>query len=282
MKAPTDVVYIDGDILPYQIGFATQRTMYWLSLQGEANVSPLLITKRKKQVNEYVAAQPDILVDEYFMTEDPMQALATLKIHITNIVRGSKCERFRVIMSGDTNFRTDIATIKEYKANRKGTDKPVHYPMLRDWLLKQNYTIVTENEEADDLLSRKMMEGFLGATIDKDLNNTPGWHYNFNKNEIYFIDDITAYKNFYKQMLTGDTADNIPGIRGIGPAKAGKLIDPCSHPSEMEEAVHQAYCETYDNPVEAMTEVGQLLWMRRKENEMWIPKYIIGGTVPWD
>lgn len=271
-KAPTDTVFIDGDILPYQIGFATQRTVYLLDQQGEDTVSPCYITRYKRQVNKYLKEQPDLLVTEIFMAEEPIQALATMKIHLSNIVRGSKCSKFRVIVSGETNFRTEVATIQEYKANRKGTAKPVHHEMLREWLISKPYTIVTDNEEADDVLSREMLNGHLCATIDKDLNNTHGWHYNFNKNEIYYVDEITAYKNFYKQMLTGDSADNIPGIRGIGPKGADKLIDPCTTPEEMEEAIFQAYDKVYPDPIAAMTEVGQLLWMRREPNEMWKPR----------
>ena len=263
------LVYIDGDILPYQIGFATQRTIYMVESEG-AHTCPLLVTRSKRQVNKYLKMDPDLLVSEVFLVEEPMQALATMKIHITNIVKGSKCDRFKVVLSGDTNFRNDIATIQPYKENRTDFVKPVHFDFLRNWLKERPYTIVTDNEEADDVISRAMIDGHVGATIDKDLDNTPGLHYNFNKGELYEVDEETATRNFYTQTLTGDTADNIPGIKGIGPVKAANILRGLSA-RDMEAAVLEQYAKVYDDPVQALREVGQLLWMRRREGEMWEP-----------
>ena len=218
--------------------------------------------------------QPNVIVTEFFFVEDPIQVIETLKAHLRTIVQGSKCSTFRVVISGETNFREDIATIKPYKGNREGMVKPIHFDLIRDWLIDKPYTILSDNEEADDVISRAMMEGHVGASPDKDLNNTPGTHFNFRKWETYEVTEDEAIRNFYKQMLTGDTADNIPGIKGYGPIKAGRLIDNCSTVKGMEEVVHETYKGVYDDPVAAMTEVGQLLWMRREENEMWEPKYL--------
>jgi len=264
-------LYIDGDILPYRVGFATQRTIYVLDLEGEHTCSPFLITRSKRQVTKYVKENPGVLVHEYFYVEEPIQAINTLKLMIQSIVKGSGCHRFKVVVSGPTNYREEIATIQKYKGNRDGSEKPVHWQMLRDWLETMPYTIVTDNEEADDVLSRAMMAGHVGASIDKDLNNTPGTHYNFVKGEIYEVSDEQASRNFYTQCLTGDTADHIPGIRGIGPAKAAKLLTGKNDVASMERTVLEEYAKHYDDPVAALTEVGQLLWMRRKENEMWKP-----------
>ena len=34
-----------------------------------------------------------------------------------------------------------------------------------------------------------------------------------------------GHRNLRRQWLTGDTADNIPGIKGIGPKKADKILN---------------------------------------------------------
>jgi 5'-3' exonuclease len=95
----------------------------------------------------------------------------------------------------------------------------------------------------------------------------PGHHYNPVKKESYYIDDKEAIKNFYRQILTGDKVDNIEGLRGIGPKKADKILAEADTELKMYEAVLKAY----DNNQERVIENGQLLWIRRQEDEIWQP-----------
>lgn len=264
-------VYIDGDVLPYEIGFVTQRKVYQLDSEGLHTCSPSLVTKAKNKVNRFIAADTDLLMTEFFYEEEPMQVINTLRQAIVNIVRASGVPRFKVVLSGKTNFRDRVAKIQPYKENRKGKDKPVHFDMVREWLLDKPYTIVSEDEEADDVISRAMMAGHIGATPDKDLKNTPGHIYNWKRKEHYHVSESDARRNFYTQCLVGDTADNIPGARGIGPARAAKLLAGCETDEEYESAVLETYEGLYDNPYEALVEIGQLLWMRREEEELWLP-----------
>lgn len=268
----TDTVYIDGDNLPYRVGFKAQRWVYVIDTEGRHIVSPLVVTTSKRRVNKY-QTHPEISIHQRFIVETPLQAITTLKLAIQNIVQQSGCLRFRVVLTDEEeNFRDAIATIQPYKGNREGIEKPVHWRMLRDWLLEKPYTILAKGEEADDVVSRAMMEGHVGASNDKDLDNTPGWHFNFNKKEKYYVSPQQAIRNFYRQCLVGDTVDNIPGIKGIGPVKAEKILGPeDSSPEELEQRVLDAYRKVYDNPLAALTEVGQLLWMRRSEGEIWKP-----------
>lgn len=272
MKPEVQTVYLDGDMLPYRVGFSTQRTIYRLDKEGEQSCSPVFIGKGKAKINKYMAEDPDLLLTERLFVETPAQALTTLRLAIQNIVHGSGCELFKVVLSGKENFRNEIATIQPYKGNRVDFEKPHHWQLLRDWLEAQPYTIIAEGEEADDVLSRAMIAGHVSASGDKDLNNTPGDHYNFNKGERYYVTEDEAMANFYRQCLTGDTADHIPGIRGIGPKRAANLVQVGMSAEEMETAVLEVYRKTYgDRAVEALTEVGRLLWMRRVPDEMWEP-----------
>ena len=264
-------VYIDGDVLPYQIGFATQRIIYRLDVEGQHSCSPFLYTRAKRLVTKYVSKNPDMVVTEYFYAETPIQVLNTVALHLSNIVRGSKCHTFKVVLSGKDNFRDRIATIQPYKGNRVGTPKPIHYDLIRNWLLEKQYTIVAVDEEADDVISKAMIAGHVGASPDKDLNNTPGSHYNFRTNERYEVSEAEAMRNFYTQMLVGDTADHIPGIRGVGPKTAAKLFQLCSLKKDYEAVIRREYSKVYPSAMAAMIEVGQLLWMRRKDGEMWEP-----------
>jgi len=274
-------VYIDGDNLPYRIGFQTQRTIYTCDIEGEHTCSPFLITKYKRDVNKFLKLVPDMLVSTHEYLEEPMQAINTLKLALQGIVMGSKCNTFKVVLSGKDNFRNEIAPDDSeiwkdskfvgYKANRKDFQKPAHWQMLREWLEDKPYTIISENEEADDVVSRAMVEGYVGASNDKDLDNTPGLHYNFNKGELYELTEAEAIRNFYRQCLTGDTADNIPGLKGIGPVKANKILGNSLVMGELEQSVLDAYAAVYDDPQEALTQVGRLLHMRRVKDEIWNP-----------
>jgi hypothetical protein len=54
----------------------------------------------------------------------------------------------------------------------------------------------------------------------------PGWHLNpgsrLNKGGLYFTSPQDSFVFMCKQILTGDSADNIPGIKGLGPVGASK------------------------------------------------------------
>lgn len=269
-------VYIDGDVLPYQIGFVTQKVVYRLYSEGQHTAGPFLTTTSKRLVNRFIAADPDLLVERIFLVEEDQQVISTLKLHIQNIVKGSLCNTFKVVLSGKDNFREGVASILPYKGNREGIEKPYHFNLIRDWLASMPYTIISDNEEADDVISKAMIAGHVGASPDKDLNNTPGSHYNFRTNTRYEVSEKEAITNFYRQMLTGDKADNIPGIRGIGPVKAEKALHLGMSEGEMELVVYGFYERVYDDPIAAMTEVGQLLWMRREDGELWRPRYVEG------
>lgn len=135
-----------------------------------------------------------------------------------------------VAVKGKGNFRKDL--YDKYKANRKPQDDDMkealnygHSYMLERWEAQQ-----ADGMEADDLVSiwaYEAMEAghpYLIAGIDKDLLQIPGDHYNFGKKEWKEVDSDTANLNLMLQCLTGDNSDNIPGIKGIGPAKASKIL----------------------------------------------------------
>jgi 5'-3' exonuclease len=130
---------------------------------------------------------------------------------------------------------------------------------------------VQEKQEADDAIGIRAYtlgeEDYVICSIDKDLDNLRGKHYNFVKNEAYYVTEENAIKNFYRQILTGDRVDNIPGLSGIGPKKAEKILADCV----TEEELYSAVLKAYDGNLEYLTEQGQLLWIRRKDNEIWTP-----------
>jgi 5'-3' exonuclease len=69
------------------------------------------------------------------------------------------------------------------------------------------------------------------------------------------------------QVLTGDRVDNIPGLKGIGVKKAEKILADCV----TEKQLFEATLDAYKGDLEYLTEQAKLLWIRRKENQMWQP-----------
>lgn len=164
-------------------------------------------------------------------------------------------------LTGPNNFRRVI--YPEYKANRKDKPKPVHLTACRNYLINEYKAIVTDGYEADDALGFHQTDDTIIYSIDKDLKMIPGAHYNFVKKEYSEVTELEGLKSFYRSMLVGDTADNIFGIKGLGPVKAGKIIDPL----ETEEEMYEAVLDLYSDPQRFLMNA-DCLWIWRKEGEL--------------
>jgi len=174
-----------------------------------------------------------------------------------------KCDDYRAYITGKGNFRYEIAVTEPYKGNRKDAKRPIHYEAIRHHLQRLG-AVLTDGQEADDAVAIDATEsGGWIVSIDKDLDQVAGWHYNFVKREEYFITEEEGIKNLYTQVLTGDRIDNIIGLKGIGPAKAAKLLKDCV----TERDYYDACVKAYDNNELRVIENLNLLWLRRAPNQ---------------
>jgi len=181
-----------------------------------------------------------------------------------------KCTDYKAFITGETNFRYDLAKTVPYKGNRAAVVRPDHYEALRKHLTRLE-AVTTEGEEADDAVGIETNgKNVWIVHVDKDLDQLPGWHYNPVKDLEYFITEEEGLKSFYLQMLTGDRIDNIQGLKGIGPVKAARLLKGLTTGKEMYEAVVEAY-KAAKEPVERVLENGCLLWLRREKGQTWQP-----------
>lgn len=136
-----------------------------------------------------------------------------------------------LIVSAGGNFRKDLATIKTYKGNRAALVKPVHYLAVREHLEHQWSAYFVDEREADDEVSIRMHKyqkagrPSILVTIDKDLDQIPGWHYDYKNHVFYNVEPTDAMLLLYAQVLSGDTTDNIPGLKGYGPVKSLKKVN---------------------------------------------------------
>jgi len=165
-------------------------------------------------------------------TENDNEAIAVYRVNemIENTLAEVEASEYKLFFTSPDNFRKHI--YPEYKANRTAT-KPKHLQFLRDYLVESWQGTVAEKMEADDYLGINQHEFSIICSIDKDLLQVPGKHYNFVKKEFYEVDEETGFRNFYTQLLTGDTSDNIKGIAGIGPVKAKKALAEATNEYEM-------------------------------------------------
>lgn len=238
------VALIDGDILTYRIGHTTNQDSV-----GIARV------------------RCDDLVD--------------------SILTETKATEFEVWLSDghEGNFRYQVWP--HYKANRVAP-RPVHYEALKEHLIVAWGARIAYGMEADDALGIGQRAYFSDnpefggsprdcviCSIDKDLHQIPGQHYNFVRKE---WKDVTIWEGlqwFYKQILIGDNSDNIRGCRGVGPVKASKAIDQIPQ-DEGESALFEKVVKLYEKQeVEATHQeildhillVGRLLKIKQTEDE---------------
>lgn len=195
LKRGEVILGLDGDVLLYKIGFAAEKTEYLLpdgTRQKEKPVGP--------------AEKVPQLVEESLL---PTFIRLTVKSYLKVLAPA----RMVVFFSGKDNFRRD--KFWWYKANRLLTPKPIYMQAIKDLFLSMYDCIVVDGAEADDALSIYANENpnFIVGTIDKDLLQVQGWNFNLNTKELKYIAKEDGDYFFWRQMLTGDTVDNIKGLR---------------------------------------------------------------------
>jgi len=114
------------------------------------------------------------------------------------------------------------------------------------------------------------------VSVDKDHRTVPGRLFNFRSRKFSIITEEEARTAFYRQLLTGDTTDNIVGCYRCGETGAAKLIQPSMTEQEMayaalgeyQRSLARAGCPyAHMGAMEAMRENGTLLWLLRDEVE---------------
>lgn len=187
-----------------------------------------------------------------------------IDVLLRSIFENCESEEYIGVLSGVNNFRYKV--YPEYKANRRDMIEPFYRKECKQYLIDNYHAVTTEDCEADDMLGWLQTKDTIICSIDKDLKQIPGKHYNFVKFDFDEVDKADGIKFFWKQMLIGDSSDNIKGVPGIGPKKADKYIDPC----ESEQECLDRVWELYNGDFKAFISNAQCLWIMRKEKETWV------------
>ncbi len=179
---------------------------------------------------------------------------------------------YKVYLTGRDNFRKEL--YPEYKANRKDKPKPKYLQDIREFLVQQWFAQVTSGCEADDYLGVNQTNETIICTIDKDLLQVPGRHFNWVTGEFLDQTEFGGLQRFYMQLLQGDRGDNIPGVDGIGPKKSHRFLEGC----ETEQELFDICLKLYDKDVDRMVRNGKLLWIWRTIGGTWEPKNLLTGS----
>lgn len=180
-------------------------------------------------------------------------------------------EDYELFLTGKTNFRHDVAVSFPYKGNRQ-QEKPDHLYQVREHMVENWDAVVSEGEEADDMIAIRATDLYpdcVVVSIDKDMLQIPGTNYNPGTRKWTEVSEFEGLRFFYQQILTGDKADNIIGLYGIGPKKSEAMLKD----AETEEELYRICVDAYDGDTEKVLENARLLWLRRYPDQMWEPPY---------
>ena len=220
-----------------------------------------------------------------FTTQDVPVEIAEIRTDelIRRIVHETEAKDFKCFLSGEDNFRYKI--YPEYKGNRLDKPKPIHLQAIREHIVRYHNGKVVSGYEADDELSIEQHvcnDRSIICSIDKDLLQVPGWHFNFVTGITRFISPFEGLRKFYGQLIAGDGADNIPSydgkVRHQVPKFIERLIEPLNgmtEEGEMYEYCRQVYLDDSikDTWVVEMElhRNAKLLHLLRKEGDEWLP-----------
>lgn len=261
---------IDADVLTYASAWSAQKALYHVFIGTDPRRTFESAKERDAFLTDRGLKKDDVKIEVEFIIESLGRALLVAERKLNAILDELQTTRFEAYLTGKGNFRETLAVTKVYKGNRK-QEKPHWYQQVRDYYCERG-AVVVDGCEADDALGVRLCE--LGedaciASIDKDLIQIPGKHYDWDKNTKYRVDPETALRFFMSQLVSGDPTDNIPGVAKWGPKKAATLVKEGTV-SEAWTAVTKLYAKTFKDDAERMLqEQGALLWIRRKRGEAW-------------
>lgn len=154
---------------------------------------------------------------------------------ITQAINDTEATSYICVIGKESFRRNKLSGVKSiYKAQRG--NKPSYYEEMFEYIRERWNAYEAKVIETDDVCSVLQYElrhlDPIVISPDKDLRQYSGKFYDSKKRLFEELSFKQANYNFWKQMLTGDVADNVKGISGIGQKKAANILDN-SFPSEV-------------------------------------------------
>jgi len=199
-------------------------------------------------------------------------AIEATKAAIEGIISRLNPQTISFFLSPPTTFRDRIGVTAPYKGNRN-QPKPKYLKDVESYLVTEYGAIHGVDVEADDSIGialSKDQGGSVSCSIDKDLLQVPGWHYNWVNDTVRWVSNRDGDFAFYSQMLQGDVTDNIQGLAGIGPVTAAKILSGARSRVELATRVWGEYRREFgdaDKARERYLENADLLWILRESEQ---------------
>jgi hypothetical protein len=210
--------------------------------------------------------------------------------YIKDILNAVSATHYLGFLGNGKCFRYDLAITVPYKANRVVLDwvekwkEPIKKHMVDKW-----FFILLDRLEADDAVSicQRKLENTIICGQDKDLLQVPGSHYDYVTKVFTQVDELgdidykkskllgKGEKFFWGQMITGDSTDNIQGLKGKGPAFATKFLKDAKTVEECRTLVKGLYLES--TSIEYFNEQYSLLRLLETEEH----DFIIPTPIEW-
>jgi 5'-3' exonuclease len=238
MEKNMTLAIIDGDVLAYQ---ACKNR--W----DRHETGVIKLDENGQRILPTFSHEEDV---KYFKT-----VWKTFNYELKKMLDTLYCTDFVMAVKDGKSYRDHL--YDDYKATR--TPAPSfqnHFvPKIRTLAVYEGLAIPAIDREADDYLrtwaleARRAEKDYIVCSIDKDLLCIPGKHwrmsFDIEKQFIVNVSEREALENYYIQLISGDSADNIPGVPRIGPVKAKNVITACITEEEMQEAVVGFYLNAY-------------------------------------
>ena len=230
----------------------------------------------------------------YFVAhlETVEEAILKLDERISNIFTANGSNEYVMFLTGKDCFRYKVAKSAPYKGNRVGRDKPKWLKVITQYMIAKYNAVYYAGLEADDCVTyfHNKIPNTRICAIDKDiLLSTEGTHFNYGMKKIEgtepqeweFKGFITTTKleadnGLYLQMMMGDSGDNIPGLKGIGEAKALRILGTIYSSeafeigqTEINEEILNIYVTTYgvSEGITKFAETFRLVYMLRTDED---------------
>lgn len=282
-------VLIDGDIVASKACFVSQTSYYHVFLEDDDEI--IYSCKTKKEASQWSEGIEE--VTRVVKQVDVMPLPIVYKIVdnlIEDILKTLNLSTYTIYIAppgGVQTYRHRAAKKAPYKGNRKAEDRPVQIREVQEYLIEKYNAIRAVDEETDDLLGLDQCASggtSIIASIDKDLLQIPGWHYNIDSKKVQFASDPgelqivvsasgikkvvgTGFKWFLYQCLAGDSVDNIiKPEKNLGPMKIYELFSQKCAIID----VYNEVLDIYKRNGRDFEENATLLFIQREKGSNWL------------